>query len=85
MTSYAVVFAPSAVRQLEKLSRHVALRVTNAIDGLVNDPLAGKPLQGQLKGCRSLRVGDYRVIYQVQSRLVQVEIIRIADRREVYR
>ena len=40
---------------------------------LTKDPeLYGKPLRHTLKGCWSLRVGDYRVVYQVDKEVVQV-------------
>ena len=42
----------------------------------------GKPLRYSLKGCRRLRVGDYRVIYKIDENIVL--IIKIGHRREVY-
>ena len=45
-------------------------------DKLVMHPdLFGKPLRQSLKGCRSLRVGDYRVVFQIQKKAVQVVAI----------
>jgi mRNA interferase RelE/StbE len=43
----------------------------------------GKPLQYSLKGCRRLRVGDWRVIYLLVGRTVT--IVKIGHRSEIYR
>jgi mRNA interferase RelE/StbE len=42
----------------------------------------GKPMQYSLKGCRRLRVGDWRVIYQLAGQTVT--IVKIGHRREIY-
>jgi mRNA interferase RelE/StbE len=42
----------------------------------------GKPLRYSLKGCRGLRVGDYRVIFTIEGD--RVTIVKIGHRREVY-
>jgi len=44
----------------------------------------GKPLQYSLKGLRRLRVGDYRVIFQIHQDHQFVLIVKIGHRREVY-
>jgi mRNA interferase RelE/StbE len=42
----------------------------------------GKPLQYSLKGCRRLRVGDYRVVFRIEGDCVV--IVKIGHRKEVY-
>ena len=37
----------------------------HTIDRLGDNPLAGSPLKGDLRGLRRVRVGDYRVVYEV--------------------
>lgn len=52
---------------------------------LTKDPIIfGKPLRYSLKGHRSLRVGDYRVIYRIVEEQVLVIIIEIDHRKDVY-
>ena len=60
------------------------LQIKRAIDErLTIDPIGmGKPLSGQWKGYRSLRVGDWRVIYHVEGAEVYIHVIGI--RRDVY-
>lgn len=85
MPKYRIVFAPIAEKQLLGLAKTVRLRVAHAIARLADDPLLGKQLKGELKDYRSYRVGDYRIVYFIRKQVVQVEIVRVAHRREVYR
>ena len=48
-------------------------------------PASGSLLKGELTGLRRIRVGDYRIIFQVQASELIVLVIRIGHRREVYR
>lgn len=58
-------------------------KVRAALDRLAQDAAAGKALQGDLKGLRSLRVARFRVIYRVPTRRV-IEIVTIGPRNRVY-
>lgn len=82
---YKIVFAPTAEKQLKKLDKPVQTRIVHAIAKLATDPCLGKQLKGELSDYRSYRVGDYRVVYFVHQQKIQVEIIRVAHRREVYK
>jgi mRNA interferase RelE/StbE len=86
--TYTIEFKPVAARDLKRLPLAVAKRVARAIDRLSTDPRPRgvKKLQG--KGDHvfyRLRVGDYRVIYQVEEDRLVVLVVRIADRRDIYR
>lgn len=50
---------------------------------LIDSIKFGKPLQYSLKNCRSLRIGDYRVIYQIISTTINVLIIQ--HRKDSYK
>jgi len=69
---------------IPKLSKPVKERIKNTIESkLLIDPIRfGKPLRYNLKGCRRLRVGDYRVIYQVAD--TQINILVIQHRKDCY-
>jgi mRNA interferase RelE/StbE len=58
-------------------------KVIAKIQALTKQPEAGKPLVGPLKGIRSLRVGDYRILYEVARSTVTV--LTVNHRREVYK
>ena len=64
-------------------SRHA--RIRSAIASLQSNPNAGKPLTGPWQGCRSLRVGVYRIVYQIEKSVLTIYVLDIGHRREVYR
>ena len=84
--AYAVQFKPTALRQLEKLPRDVQRRISAKVEGLRDDPfqLGCKKLAGVADAWR-VRVGDYRVVYQVHRGILLVLVVTIGHRREVYR
>jgi mRNA interferase RelE/StbE len=82
----SIRFHPSAARALEKLERQVERRIGRAIEGLASDPRGAGT--AKLRGTDDpyrMRVGDYRVIYQVRDAVLLVLVIRIRHRREAYR
>ena len=74
--------AAKALRRIPAADRH---RVIEAIDRLAEEPNAGGTLKGEFSGLRRLRVGQYRVVYEVMGNELVVLVIRIGHRREVYR
>lgn len=72
-------------KDIPKLSAPIKILIRSAIEKkLLSDPIKfGKPLRYSLKGCRSLRVDDYRVIYQIMDKVVYVLVIQ--HRKESYK
>ena len=85
--SYRIEFHQSAQKELAALPRKIQRRMDTKIQGLADNPRppAAKPIQGKLKGLYRVRVGDYRIIYQVLKRRVVVYIVRIRDRKDAYK
>ena len=83
--SYSIRIKRSASRELARTQRSDRLRIVRAIDGLAEHPLAGSALKGELRGLRRMRVGDYRVVYEVLADTLVVLVVRVAHRREAYR
>ena len=83
--TYRVEFATAAAREIHKLPRRVRDRLLDAIEDLVEDPRphGAKKLVGEKTAWR-IRVGDYRVIYDVFDDALTVTIVRAAHRREAY-
>lgn len=82
---YLIEFTHHADKALAKLPRNVRELVMNKIEGLARDPFGAanvKQLVGQ-PGWR-LRVGDWRVIYDVQQKRLVVRVLRVAPRGGVY-
>ena len=84
---YSIEWTAPAARELRKLDRPVQRRIALAIAVLASDPRpsGSKPLVGHPPGVMRIRVGDYRVVYQVEDDRVLVTVVRVAHRREVYR
>jgi mRNA interferase RelE/StbE len=85
MNNYRVEFKKSSSKELKKLPKEIALRVAKAIYKLSLNPRTGnvRPMVG-VSSWR-LKVGDYRVIYDIDDRRVVILVIRIRHRKDVYR
>jgi len=83
---YRVLIAPAAVRFLLNLDLRMRKRIKGAIDALVDlqHPPGAKKLAGTADRWR-IRVGDYRVIYDIQSDILTVLVVKVGHRRDVYR
>ena len=80
--SYSLRIKRSASRELARAPRSDRRRIIRAIDGLAEHPLAGSALKGELRGLRRLRVGDYRIVYEVLADRLVILVVRVAHRRE---
>ncbi len=85
MTNYEVEFVKSAQKELNKLPKQTSLRIAKAIYKLSIDPRKGnvRPMVGT-KSWR-LRVGAYRVVYDILDKKLTILIIRVRHRKDVYR
>ena len=83
---YRIEYLKSVVdNDISKLTKTVRRQIKAAIEEkLTSHPIEfGKPLRYSLKGARRLRVGDWRVIYKIESPDVVV-VVKIGHRREIY-
>ena len=83
--SYSVSIKQSALKSLKNIAREDRPRIIEAIDQLKVNPAAGGVLKGEYSGLRRIRIGSYRVVYEVHDEKLTVLVIRIGHRREVYR
>ena len=86
MGSYQIEIKPSASKELEKLPRQIIPRVVAAINELVKDPYPQgvKKLTG-FENTYRIRVGDYRILYNIYEDRLVIEIIRVRHRKDAYR
>lgn len=86
---WKIEYTESAISQLRNLDRQVSRRILDYLDERVapqaNPRSAGKALTGPLGKFWRYRVGDYRVICDIQDNALRVLVVRIGNRREVYR
>jgi mRNA interferase RelE/StbE len=82
---FQVILPKSVQKELNRLPDDMASRVLARLAGLETNPRPQdvKKLKG--RDAWRIRVGDYRVIYEVRDRVLQIIVIRIGHRREIYR
>ncbi|MBF0263262.1 MAG: type II toxin-antitoxin system RelE/ParE family toxin [Magnetococcales bacterium] len=88
--AWKVYLDPSADRELGRLDPGVAKRILSFLHDRVavldNPRSIGEALKGsRLGGFWKYRVGDYRIICAIEDDVLQVLVVRIGNRREVYR
>jgi len=80
--NFKLIFTKEFLKQLKRLDRQTQIKVLRDLRILEEQPFAGKQLAGRLSELKSLRSGDYRVIYQVSNQAI---IIRtVGHRKKVY-
>lgn len=84
--AYQVDFTTAAARQVRKLPKPARTRLLAAVAALANDPRpsGARKLVGEATAWR-VRIGDYRVIYDVFDQTLTVTVVRAGHRRDVYR
>jgi mRNA interferase RelE/StbE len=82
---YRVTIKRSAEKELDRIGAHTQSRILTRISDLQEQPRpeGSEKLQGQEN--YRIRIGDYRVIYTVHDREKLVEIIKIGNRKEIYK
>lgn len=85
--TYTVKLAREAESDLEDLhraDRRLFERLLRKIETLSDSPQEGKPLVGNHKGEYSLRVGNYRIVYELDATKHIVYILTVKHRKHVY-
>ena len=76
--------AESDLESLHKSGRKLFMRILTKIVSLSENPREGKPLVGNHKGEFSLRVGNYRIVYEIDTAKHIVYILTVKHRKHVY-
>lgn len=86
MDSYRIEFTRSAEKDLRRIEKSRVPAIYDEIERLSEDPrpLGVKKLAGADRTYR-IRVGDYRVVYEIQDEVLLILVIRIAHRKDVYK
>ena len=85
--NFKVLLSPKAANDIKKLERQVLLNIDKALLGLANEPYSRgvKILKDKrLPQCR-IRIGDYRILYDVYIKDKVVYVLRIGHRNDVYK
>ena len=86
MSEYRIEFKPAARRGLAKLPKNIQKKIAQQIDVLASNPLppGTKKLFGS-KNTYRVRVGDYRILYDLYHDRLVVLIVGVGHRRNIYR
>lgn len=88
MSAYKVEFVKSAKKEFDRLPRNVQDRVVKVLYVLAQDPFSELLKIKKLKRADQLyrlRIGDYRLLYEVRQNILVVVVIKIGHRKDVYR
>jgi len=86
MANYSIRLTKEAVRQIRRLPPQIRSRVQTRIDDLATSPRPPgcEKLQGSDRHFR-VRVGDYRIIYQIEDEHLIITVVQAGHRRDIYR
>ncbi len=84
MSNYTIVLSKKAQKQLDKLPDNIAEPIFDAISLLENEPrpTGCKKLQGR-DGYR-IRIGNYRVIYEIYDTELVIDVVALGHRKDIY-
>ncbi len=86
--NYRILFTEKAKKQLKKLDKHTAALIIGwlekNIEGCENPRIHGKGLVENKSGQWRYRIGDYRVICEIEDQKITVLVLKIGHRREIY-
>ncbi len=88
MPTYTVEFVKSAQKEFDKLPAKIRSKTAEALNLLSQNPYSELLKIKKLKGADELyriRLGDYRLVYEIRQERLVVLVIKIGHRREVYR
>ena len=88
--AWQIEFDPDALKDLRKIDKPIQIRLVGflrtRVSSLSNPRDIGEALSGQRLGNYwKYRVGDWRIICDIQDQKILVRVLRIGNRREVYR
>jgi mRNA interferase RelE/StbE len=86
MASYRVELTRSAEKDLRRIDKSQVAAIYRGLEGLAADPRPHgvKKLSGADRTYR-IRLGDYRIVYEIEDDALVVLVIRVAHRKDVYR
>lgn len=87
--AWKIEFRKSAAKELKKLDKQAQKRIISfleeKVEGAINPRMEGKALKGSGTELWRYRVGDYRLICQINDKAVTILVVCIGHRKEVYR
>ena len=89
MKKFSVQYDPHALKKISKLDAPIRDRIKKWIEtnleGCENPRRRGKPLEGEFSGFWRYRVGDYRIIAEIQDDKIIILVINVDKRNDIYK
>ncbi|GHU14172.1 hypothetical protein FACS189449_10490 [Alphaproteobacteria bacterium] len=84
--SYEIIYEEKILDDIKKIPKHLLSSIRNAIESRLKErPYDFKPLSGKMyQGLFRLRVGDYRIVYEIEEKLKTVKVLAIGTRGKIY-
>jgi mRNA interferase RelE/StbE len=83
--SYEITVLRTAVKSVERLTKEVQDRVIDAIAELAKTPRPSGAKKLVARDAMRIRVGDYRIIYEVDDAMKTVQVVVVSHRKDAYR
>ncbi len=81
---FKIILSNKFDKTFSQLDRVSQKRIVERLKDLSKNPKSDKPLKGRFKGIRSLRVGKYRILYNIQEDHLIIVVIAMGHRKRVY-
>lgn len=88
MTAMRVIIMPEAQKDLRRITRALQTRLVDKLEWISDNAslLTHQPLRGESwPGCFKYRIGDYRIIYQIEWPADELIVLKVGHRREIYK
>lgn len=83
---YVIEYTKQVKKGLEKLSKKDTQTILDKIESLATNPRPQgvKALHGNWGGCYRIRPGDYRIVYNIEDKILTVYVVKIAHKSVIY-
>lgn len=85
MGRYSVEIKKSAVKEIKNLPPEVLKKVLAKIDALSQDPRPHDSIKLSAQEKYRVRLGDYRILYEIMDKAVVVFVVKVGHRKDIYR
>ncbi len=84
--TYEVEITPAAKRQIKKLTKSIQQLIVERLEELVDNPRPPGVIKMEAEeNLYRVRVGDYRIIYEIQDSVLLIVVVKVGHRANVYR
>lgn len=91
--SYQVIIKPSVFKDLDTIPNHIVESIFEKFEELSTNPRPhghkklenAKKFESNYKALYRVRVGDYRIVYAIEDKIVTITVVRVRHRSKVYK